>query len=138
MKGRPVPVVCVETGAEFRSISSAARAAGVSVGAMHSATVSMGTCAGCHWLRLEPVGERGGGLAVKARVLRELEEHGGAADGATLSAAEIVESVGASEVTVSRALRTLRRAGVVASEPRFDGSGARMCNRYRITAGGAG
>ena len=128
-----VPVVCVETGAEFQSISSAARAAGVSVGAMYAATVSARACAGCHWWRLEPVRERRGGSALKRRILRELEERGGAGGGATLSVAEIAASVGASELMVRRSLRALRRAGVVASEPRFGASGAQTGNCYRIT-----
>lgn len=133
MTGRPVRVVCVETGDEFESISSAARAAGVSVGAMYAATVSKRRCAGLHWRRLEPVGERCEGIVLKRRILRELEERGGATDGAALSVAELAECVGASEVMVRRSLRVLRRAGVVASEPRFDDNGTQVGNCYRIT-----
>lgn len=136
MSARNVGVVCVETGERFDSLNEAARRAGVTAGAMFYATVNGSPCRGLRWVRLEPVQRRGTPSDTQRLLLAEICSRAGEDGRATASVRELARAVRASEETVRVALRSLRRAGMVESGPRFAPDGGQLGNWYRVTARG--
>jgi hypothetical protein len=57
IRGLPCPVLCIETGKTYPSISAAARAAGVYPARLRQAIANKAPCSGYHW-QLQPTTDR--------------------------------------------------------------------------------
>lgn len=132
MSMKPVPLVCVETGDHYPSISSAAKAVGVPISSIYYAARSGGMCAGHHWRRLCPIREHVNGTFARRRIIAELKGRMGPDGRATATIVEISRGAGLSEAQVRRYLHALIKAGDIARSPRFDANGGQIGNAYLI------